>query len=120
MEFSPSRRSPTGWAGPQRGWTSTSGFAGNIFYYGIGPSYRAYDGENFQLTPVLELIGWSVTGGLQTGTPSSASGINIVNLKVGARMSFHARNSVYVGYGVALSSAAWYEDIVRVEYRRSF
>jgi hypothetical protein len=94
-------------------------FAGNIFFYGIGPSYRIIDHDGFKLAPVIELVGWSVTGGFQT-PPSSAGGTNIVNLKVGARMSFHTRNSVYVGYGFPLTSADWYNDILRVEYRYSF
>ena len=100
-------------------------FAGNIFFYGIGPSYTVIDGDKFRLAPVVELIGWSVTGGQQTeitqrGPTFSASGTNIVNLKIGARMSFHARNSVYVGYGFPLTSADWYNNILRVEYRYSF
>ena len=100
--------------------SSPSGFAGNIFFYGIGPSYRVIDGERFKLSPVIELVGWTVTGGDQTGTPTDASGTNIVNLKIGARMSLPANNSIYVGYGRALTSAAWYDDIVRVEYRHAF
>jgi hypothetical protein len=99
--------------------SSPSGFAGNIFFYGIGPSYRVIDGERFKLSPVIELVGWTVTGGEQTG-PADASGTNIVNIKLGARMSFLSRNSIYVGYGRALTSADWYDDIVRVEYRRTF
>lgn len=114
------------------GWLPTSGsagnptngggsFSGNIFFYGIGPSYRVIDHENFKLAPVIELVGWSVTGGQQTGTTNpSASGTNIVNMKFGARMTFAEKNSVYVGYGIALTSADWYNDIVRIEYRRSF
>jgi Putative MetA-pathway of phenol degradation len=99
---------------------SNTEFAGNIFFYGIGPSYRIIDGEKFRLSPVIELVGWNVTSGQETGAPTDASGTNIVNLKIGARMSFQPRNSIYIGYGKALTSAAWYEDIVRVEYRRSF
>ncbi len=97
----------------------SQGFAGNIFFYGIGPSYRVVNGEQFRLAPVIELVGWSVTGGLQTG-PASASGTNIVNFKIGARMGFRGHNSVYIGYGRPLTSAAWYDDILRVEYRHAF
>jgi hypothetical protein len=97
----------------------TQGFAGNIFFYGIGPSFRVINGEQFRLAPVIELVGWSVTGGLQTG-PASASGTNIVNLKMGARMAFRGHNSLYVGYGHALTSADWYDNILRVEYRYAF
>ncbi len=102
------------------GTNSSQGFAGNLFFYGIGPSYTLINGERFRLAPVIELVGWNVTGGLQTGTPSSASGINIVNLKIGARMGFGVHSSLYVGYGKALTSADWYNQIVRVEYRYSF
>jgi hypothetical protein len=98
----------------------SQGFAGNLFFYGIGPSYKLINGERFRLAPVIEVVGWNVTGGLQTGTPSNASGINIVNLKIGARMGFRAHSSLYVGYGKALTSADWYDQIVRVEYRYSF
>jgi hypothetical protein len=100
--------------------TSPSGFAGNIFFYGIGPSYRIIDGERFKLSPVIEVVGWNVTGGEQTGPQLDASGTNIVNIKFGTRVSFPATNSVYIGYGRALTSAAWYDQIVRVEYRHAF
>ena len=95
-------------------------FAGNIFFYGIGPSYRVIDGEKFKLSPVVEFVGWNVTSGQQTGTPTDASGINILNLKLGARMTFKDKNSIYVGYGMPLTSEDWYDDIVRVEYRHTF
>lgn len=106
--------------------TGSQGFAGNIFFYGIGPSYKLIDSNKFRLAPVVELVGWSVTGGQQTevtataGPTFSASGTNIVNIKIGARMAFQQHNSVYVGYGKALTSADWYDDILRVEYRYSF
>jgi hypothetical protein len=100
--------------------SSSQRFAGNLFFYGIGPSYRLINGERFRLAPVIEIVGWNVTGGLQTGTQSSASGINVVNLKIGARMGFGGHSSLYVGYGKALTSADWYDQIVRVEYRYSF
>ena len=105
-----------------KGANPSEGFAGNLFFYGIGPSYRLINGERFRLAPVIEIVGWNVTGGQQTGMgiPSSASGINIVNLKIGARMGFGGRSSLYVGYGKALTSADWYDQIVRVEYRYSF
>jgi hypothetical protein len=107
---------------------SSQGFAGNLFFYGIGPSYTLINGERLRLAPVIELVGWNVTGGQQTGAPGkghcctafSASGINVVNLKIGARMEFGGHSSLYVGYGKALTSADWYDQIVRVEYRYAF
>ena len=51
---------------------------------------------------------------------ADASGTNIVNLKIGARTSFGRHNSVYVGFGQAVTHSVWYEHIVRLEYRYSF
>jgi hypothetical protein len=106
--------------------TSSSGFAGSVFIYGVGPSYKIYEGERAQIAPVLELVGWHVLSGLYSnvggtidGTTNSAAGINIVNLKLGVRTNF-GRNSIYVGYGHALTRITWYQDIFRVEYRVAF
>ena len=98
-------------------------YSGNVLFYGIGPSYVVYDGNGVRIAPVVELVGWRVLSGFEAppGTPSTdASGSNIVNLKVGTRFNFQARSSLYVGYGHALTSESWYDDIVRVEYRYAF
>jgi hypothetical protein len=98
-------------------------FAGDILFYGIGPSYVLYDSERIRIGPVLELAGWHVLGGYQTVWISPTriadpvDGINIINLKLGVRAVMGARNSVYVGYGRALTDDVWYRDIVRLEYR---
>lgn len=102
----------------------TSNFAGDVFSYGVGPSYVLYDGDRVQFAPVIELVGWSVLGGLETNPKLlevvSADGINIVNIKVGARTAIGTHNSVYIGYGHQLTHDVWYKEIVRVEYRYSF
>jgi len=102
-------------------------YAGDIFFYGIGPSYQLVNRENIQFAPVVELLGWHVLGGLQlvetpAGTPTvaDASGTNIVNVKVGARTSFGKHHSVYAGFGQAVTHAVWYEHVIRAEYRYSF
>lgn len=95
-------------------------FSGSVFFYGVGPSFELYAGDQVRFAPVVELVGWRVLGGFQTGDVADASGIDIVNLKVGARMVFADRSSIYVGYGHALTDAMWYDDIVRIEYRYSF
>ena len=100
--------------------TASSKFAGDVFFYGIGPSYEVYQGTRARVAPVVELVGWHVTGGFQTADVSDASGTNIVNLKFGARALWDSRHSVYVGYGHALTTATWYDDIVRFEYRFEF
>jgi len=98
------------------------GFAGDVLFYGIGPSYELISLENFHLAPVLEMVGWSIHGGFQTNLNSggSANGTNIVNMKWGARIAFGKHSSAYVGFGTALTTATWYRDIWRVEYRYSF
>jgi hypothetical protein len=107
----------------------SEGFAGDVFFYGVGPSYRLYRGHHVGLAPVVELFGWHVLSGFQTqpvtgNTDSTAasevSGLNIVNLKVGVRTSIGFRNSFYVGFGQALTHDDWYKHIVRLEYRYSF
>jgi len=109
----------------------TQGFAGDVFFYGVGPSYLVYRGEHLQIAPVIELVGWRVLGGLQTDClfgslncsdqeAVSAAGTNIVNLKAGARAMVGNHSSFYIGYGHQLTHAFWYKEIVRAEYRYSF
>lgn len=108
--------------------TAGSGkFSGKVFFYGIGPSYELYNSGRVRFAPVVELVGWHVQDGFQTqvggpllGAAASAGGTNIVNIKFGARTSIDTRSSFYVGYGMALTDAWWYKEIVRVEYRYSF
>lgn len=86
----------------------------------------------FLITPLLEGVGWSVLGGQEfipgfignTYTPAlnvvrSAAGDTIFNLKLGVRFTKGA-NSVYAGWGHALTQEIWYRNIFRLEYRRFF
>jgi hypothetical protein len=106
--------------------TSVSeGFAGDVFFYGIGPSYKLYQGNRFSAAPVVELFGWHVLGGFQTqlSAPNLAaevSGMNIVNIKAGLRIGVGYRNSFYVGFGQAVTHDDWYKHLFRAEYRYSF
>jgi hypothetical protein len=98
-------------------------FAGDVLMYGVGPSYRLIDRDSFHFTPVLELVAWHVFGGLQTGNENvvqSADDINVFNMKLGARASFGHGNSIYAGYGRALTSDIWYRNLFRIEYRHAF
>jgi hypothetical protein len=106
---------------------STDKFSGDVFFYGIGPSYEVYRNNTLRFAPVVELVGWNVRGGFQTqpggpvlGAAADASGTNIVNLKIGGRLVVRDRSSFYIGYGHALTNSAWYQNIVRLEYRSSF
>ena len=101
------------------GATGTQGFAGDVLFYGIGPSISLINRDSFRLAPVLELVGWNVRSGFATGR-ASTGGTNIVNLKVGPRIYVGAHSSFYAGYGIALTSQTWYREIFRTEYRYSF
>jgi hypothetical protein len=95
-------------------------FAGSVLSYGIGPSFELYRSGDVRFAPVIELVGWRVLSGFQTATVGDASGTNIVNLKLGGRVSWGSNGSFYVGYGHALTDAVWYDDILRFEYRFGF
>ena len=97
--------------------TSDKKFSGAVVYYGVGPSYAVYRTPQLAIVPVVELVGWHVVSGYQTANRVTAAGTNIVNLKFGARFLFQNTSSFYVGYGHALTTAVWYDDIVRFEYR---
>jgi len=120
-------------------------FAGDVVNYGVGTSYGLSQQSRVRFTPVLELVGWKVTGGLVTIVapcrtvpapnvcptgqfaayivpPNNplAYGSNIVNLKLGLRTSWGDHNSIYAGAGVQLSHAGWYRQVLRIEYRYIF
>jgi len=99
--------------------SSDRDFAGDVITWGAGTSYRFLDREEFWLSGVLEFVGWNVQGGMATGR-ASTDGVNIVNAKVGPRFSWGAHHSLYVGYGIALTSQTWYREILRSEYRFAF
>jgi hypothetical protein len=100
---------------------NSENFAGDVFTYGVGPSYELYRGETIRFAPVVEFFGWAVLSGFQTDQPglSKASGTT-ANIKVGARTSIGNQNSLYLGFGQALSHRIWYDQIVRFEYRYAF
>lgn len=100
--------------------TTADTFAGDVLYYGFGPSVEVYRSAALRIAPVVELVGWHVFNGFQTSTLSEIDGLNIVNLKIGSRFELRDASSIYVGYGRGLSDDVWYEDVFRVEYRFTF
>lgn len=96
------------------GMPKPNGFSGDVFFYGVGPSYELYRGERVRVAPVVELVGWHVASSPQGPAAS------ILNLKVGARALLGRHSSVYAGYGRAVTNQFWYRDIARFEYRYSF
>lgn len=111
-----------------RGTGFSDDFHGNVLRYGVGMSHEFGWSPTIKVAPVVELVGWYIFDGLESvstdGTASTfmvkeASG-SIVNLKLGARIRFGEKDSIYVGVGHALTQKDWYENVVRVEYRRAF
>ncbi len=101
-------------------------FAGTILRYGLGGSYDVYQGcdcGNDRLSAVVEFVGWSVLSGQKFNplfpNDTEAAGDTIFNVKVGARRVF-GNQSIYAGYGHALTSQVWYTDIIRAEYTYQF
>ncbi len=114
---------------------ATDDFAGNVLRYGIGVSYTVYSGCHVRVTPITELVGWTVLSGKEFSTDlpgdgvKNAAGDTIVNAKFGVRFNFGdesdggtflSHSDFYVGYGRALTGTVWYKDILRVEYRLRF
>jgi hypothetical protein len=96
-------------------------FSGDVVFYGAGVSREVYAGARMRIAPVAELFGWHVVSGFQTGPANpKAGGIDIVNLKAGARLILDEHNSFYGGVGRALTGAVWYRSIARIEYRYSY
>jgi len=107
-----------------------SDFAGDIIRYGVGLGYTVHESCDMTVTPIAEFVGWSILDGQEfngnTGMVSDSGGTTIVNGKFGVRIglgndggqsALGRNNSVYIGYGRALTNEVWYEDILRLEYR---
>ena len=100
-------------------------YAGNVLRYGAGLSYNWIDNCSLTVRPVVEVVGWSVLDGQKFAFPANApvdaDGDQIINLKIGTRISRAAGwGGLYIGYGTALTDEAWYNDILRVDYRFVF
>jgi hypothetical protein len=112
-----------------RDWIPIDGtdFAGNIMRYGVGLNYQALASPCWELSPVAEVVGWTVLDGQvsmrqASGVPlvESAAGDTIVNAKLGLRWKHGERFDLYTGYGRPLTGDTWYDDIWRMELRVFF
>lgn len=117
-----------------RGTGFSEDYDGEVLRYGVGFGYDFVRASGMVVTPVVEVVGWSVLGGLALssadGTPvgtlvpgfgyREVDDEDITNLKFGLRFGLRDQRSIYVGYGTALSSDVWYDDVVRIEYRGGY
>jgi outer membrane putative beta-barrel porin/alpha-amylase len=99
--------------------SSPDKFAGKVIHYGIGPSFDVYSNGRTRVAPVVELFGWHVIDGYSTFESAPVDGANIVNIKIGGRIAA-GPNSVYIGWGKALTDTTWYDNLIRFEYRYGF
>jgi hypothetical protein len=112
--------------GEFRTWIPIGGtdFAGEILRYGLGLHYDVVRSCDVRVTPVAEVVGWTVLDGRAgargpTGVPfvEDASGDTIVNAKLGLRFGLQDLGDIYAGYGRALTGDRWYENTFRIELR---
>lgn len=112
--------------GEFRAWTPIGGksFAGEVLRYGLGARYDLVRTETSRFAPIVELVGWEVLGGKESGLTDSgivvvdgAAGTSILNMKVGFRFDWGDRAGFYAGYGRPLTGERWYSDLFRLEAR---
>jgi hypothetical protein len=110
-----------------RDWIPIGGtnYQGNVLRSGAGLSYEllANADRSVRLVPVAEFVSWVVLSGKSSGPQGQvqdAAGDTIVNMKLGSRLDFGTRGSLYVGYGRALTGEVWYKDMFRMEARFPF
>lgn len=118
-----------GFEGELRDWVPIGGtaFAGNVVRYGVGVNAVLFQSEQFQVIPVLELVGWTVLGGRESVPIApldfrikDALGDTIVNAKFGVRLKIDGWGDLYSGYGQALTGDRWYANTFRLEWRLYF
>jgi hypothetical protein len=114
--------------GEVRYWVPLGGtdFAGDILRYGLGLVYGMKASNEIWLTPVAEVVGWTVLDGQQQVATSAtnfwtegASG-TIINGCLGLRVGLGDRADVYAGYSRCFTGPAWFRDMARVELRLFF
>ncbi len=112
-----------------RVWVPIGGtdFAGEILRYGFGLSYDLIETGNLRITPVVEVVGWTLLDGKAAAVAPSgfltiedATGDTIVNAKFGFRFKFGDAADIYAGYGRPLTGDRWYENTFRVELRLAY
>lgn len=101
-------------------------FAGDVLRYGLGLSYGQPAPNEIWITPVVEVVGWSVRNGRALAIAPGFLGIEeikdqtIINAKAGVRLGLGASADIYGGYSRALTGPSWYRDMIRLELRWHF
>ncbi len=112
--------------GEFRYWIPVDGtdFAGDTLRYGIGASYLLPLQGALRISPVAEVVGWTILGGKSSRAAApdqfiieDAQGATLVHAKLGVRASLGQRWNVYAGYGRPMTGDAWYDETFRLELR---
>ncbi len=114
--------------GEARFWVPIGGedFSSSLVRYGLGLSYGQRSAKEIWVTPIAEVVGWTMLDGMtQVVHPAgfevvNASGDTIVNAYLGARLGLGERTDVYLGYGRSLTGHKWFRDTARFEFRFFF
>jgi hypothetical protein len=118
-----------GFEGEARVWVPVGGtdFAGEIVRFGTGLHYDLVRTCRWRVSPVAELVGWTVLSGKESQAflpggvaVGDAAGDTIVNAKLGVRVGLGNLGDAYAGYGRPLTGDRWYENVFRVEWRLAF
>jgi hypothetical protein len=112
--------------GELRYWVPIGGtdFSGSIIRYGAGLHTSTQSAWGWQMTPVLEVVGWTVLDGMSSAQISpgvfaleDAAGTTVINAKLGVRTCVGNNADIYAGYGQPLTGDTWYENTFRIELR---
>jgi hypothetical protein len=112
--------------GEFRVWVPIGGtdFSAPVLRYGTGLRYDVLRTDTLRLAPIAEVVGWTALGGKEgrllpdgVAAVGDATGITVVNVKVGYRLDVGERFGFYAGYGRAVTGERWYADTFRLEGR---
>jgi hypothetical protein len=103
--------------------------SGEVLRYGLGVSHVLCEWNTSSvscykgLIGTLELYGWSVVDGRETlpdGTVESVDAVGILNIQPGLRFLWGKNKDLGISSSISLTSDHWYDQLVRVEFRRFF
>lgn len=111
--------------GEVRYWVPVGGtdFAGDILRYGLGLSYGQQSANEVWITPVIEVVGWTLNDGKALRvTPTGVgiddvSGQTLINAHAGIRLGLGMNADFYAGYSRAITGPRWHRELFRFEVR---
>lgn len=103
--------------------------SGQVLKWGLGAVHAWYDTDEFAIVPTIELTGWSILDGEQTGAPDDANGFpsaegDIINLTSGCRFIIDKSSDLGLfdaGFAASLpvTRDRWYAGSLAFELRWS-